>query len=75
MIRLKHNDAYHTIASTTRATKSEPSRCELDCGLWVDQPVTLHTGAVRPEELCPGCDKVRMLALEYFATQVEARAR
>ena len=67
MIRLLHLGLYHTIASATSTA------VELDCSAWVDQPVTLHTGAVRPEELCPGCDKVRMNALEYFATQVEAR--
>ena len=74
MIRTLHNGAYHTIASAVQATASEPAQLELDCGLWIAQPVTLHTGALRDGTPCPGCDKVRMQALEYFATQVEARA-
>lgn len=35
MIRLKHNGAYHTIASATS------TRVELDCSVWVPQPIAI----------------------------------
>lgn len=69
MIRTKFAGHYHTIATATSAS------VELDCNVWVPQPIAIHTGAVHPEKLCPGCDKVRMQAVEYFAVQAERGER
>lgn len=74
MIRLKHNGAYHTIASANDDNARTTKRVDFDCGESAPQPIVVTTELVAPEELCPGCDKVRMNALEYFAVQVEARA-